>query len=85
MSKPLRERLKEHHSNIVKLLSISGAPGLSLGVFDRGRIVRAARFGRESLDSDGFPDDESIYYMASMFKMVTACVISRLVVSGRLP
>jgi CubicO group peptidase (beta-lactamase class C family) len=78
----LMERLQRHSGTIANLLRIGGAPGLSLGVFDHGRIVHTQHFGQRDIDMSEVPDDESVYWVASTFKIVTVSVIARLVTDG---
>jgi CubicO group peptidase (beta-lactamase class C family) len=75
-------RLEQQSTTITELLSIGGAPGLSLGVFHDGRIIHTAHFGQRAIDSPAAPDDESVYLVASTFKIVTASAIARLITVG---
>ena len=84
MTEHLVERLKSHHGTIAKLLSISSAPGLSLGVFHHGQLIHTAHMGRRSINSPEPPNDGSVYFLASTFKIITACTVGRLVSSGHL-
>ncbi len=77
--KVLVQRLKNHFTQITDLLGAGGAPGLSLGVFHHGEIIYTQHFGRRDVDHPKQPDDDTIYFVASTFKVVTACVLARLV------
>ncbi|KAH7412369.1 beta-lactamase/transpeptidase-like protein [Phaeosphaeria sp. MPI-PUGE-AT-0046c] len=77
-------RVQQHSATIKDILDVGGAPGLSLGVFCHGRVVHTEHFGRRDADQSQPPDDESIYWAASTFKIVTVCAIARLVTDGLL-
>jgi CubicO group peptidase (beta-lactamase class C family) len=84
MTEQLVERLKAHKGTIAKLLSISGAPGLSLGVIHHGQVIHTAHMGRRAISSPEPPNNNSVYFVAFMFKIVIACTVGRLVSSGHL-
>jgi CubicO group peptidase (beta-lactamase class C family) len=77
-------RLQQHSATIKDLLAAGGAPGLSLGVFCHGRVIYTEHFGRRDAEQSESPDDESIYWAASTFKVVTVCAVARLVTDGLL-
>ena len=79
---PLVARLQQQSPLIVDLLRAGGAPGLSLGVFHHGQIVHTQHFGKRDVDSPEPPDDESVYWVASTFKIVTVSAIACLVTDG---
>ncbi|KAF2869204.1 beta-lactamase/transpeptidase-like protein [Massariosphaeria phaeospora] len=78
----LLDRIKAHYPTIRALHVASGAPGLSLGVFHHSRIQHIAHFGRRAIDSPAAPNDDSVYGVASTFKIVTASAIAKLVADG---
>ncbi|KAF2006781.1 beta-lactamase/transpeptidase-like protein [Amniculicola lignicola CBS 123094] len=55
---------------------------MSLGVFHHGRIVYTAHFGQKEVTQPDPPDDDSVYMVASTFKIVTVCAVARLVTDG---
>ncbi|ORX93614.1 beta-lactamase/transpeptidase-like protein [Clohesyomyces aquaticus] len=80
----LVDRLNSRPSEIAELLRVGSAPGLSMGVFHEGRIVYTNHMGRRDINFPDSPNDDSIYCVASTFKIVTACAIARLVADGLL-
>ncbi|KAF2688431.1 beta-lactamase/transpeptidase-like protein [Lentithecium fluviatile CBS 122367] len=63
---------------------LSGAPALSLGVFHQGRIPHTAHFGRKDASQPGPPDDDSIYHVASLLKILTVSAVAKIVHDGRM-
>ncbi|PVI01003.1 beta-lactamase/transpeptidase-like protein [Periconia macrospinosa] len=84
MADILITRLEAHSPAIAELLRVSGAPGLSYGIIHHGRIVRTVHMGRQDFAFPECPNDNSIYYVASTFKVVTAAIVARLVTDGLL-
>jgi hypothetical protein len=56
----LVEKIQALHPTISRLLELSGAPGLSLGVLHRGSILHYSHFGRKNVDYATPPDNDSI-------------------------
>lgn len=80
----ITEQLERCHPDIEKLLALSGAPGLSLGVLHHGQVIHTAHFGRRNASEPAPPNDDTIYWMLSMTKVITATAISELVHAGQL-
>ncbi|MCJ1438933.1 hypothetical protein MMC27_008323 [Xylographa pallens] len=78
----LIDRLKSFHPTISEILAISGSPGLSLGVLHNGNVLHTAHFGRRDLSDPSPPDDDTVYYVASLTKILTACLVAMLVEDG---
>ncbi|KAF1963426.1 beta-lactamase/transpeptidase-like protein [Byssothecium circinans] len=77
-------RLRAQSPTIAKLLRVSGAPGLSYGIIHQGRIVFTTHMGRRDFKLPEPPNDDSIYHVASTFKIVSASVVAQLVTDGLL-
>jgi CubicO group peptidase (beta-lactamase class C family) len=75
-------RLQQQSATISNLLEAGGAPGLSLGVFHQGRIIHTQHFGKRDVETEDVPDDDSVYGIASTFKIVAVCAVARLVTDG---
>jgi CubicO group peptidase (beta-lactamase class C family) len=75
-------QFKAQHAQIARFQSLSGAPALSLGVFQQGKIIHTAHFGRKDCSEPDSPDDDSIYYAGSMLKILTVCMVAKLVHDG---
>jgi CubicO group peptidase (beta-lactamase class C family) len=84
MTNSLVERLRAHTSAIAELFVLSGAPSLSVGVFHNGHIVHTTHMGRRNIGDPTPPDDDTMYCVASTFKIVTACAVAILVSDGEL-
>ncbi|KAF2804405.1 beta-lactamase/transpeptidase-like protein [Mytilinidion resinicola] len=84
MDDSLVARLKAQSAAIADIQRVAGTPGLSLGVFHHGRILHTAHFGRRDVGSLEPVNDDSVYFVASAFKIVTVSAIARLVTDGLL-
>ena len=80
----LVERIQALHPTISKLLAISASPGLSLGVLHHGTVIHTAHFGRRHAHDDAPPNDDTIYCIGSLVKLLTAGVVASLVQAGKL-
>jgi CubicO group peptidase (beta-lactamase class C family) len=69
---------------IEELFKHSSSPGLSLGVLHEGHPVFAAHFGRRKASDPTPPNDDTLYNVASITKLMTAGIISNLVMQGLL-
>lgn len=67
---------------IEELRRISGSPSLSVGVFHHGRIVYTKHFGQLEVDNPQRANDNTVYYLASVSKLVSVCAVARLVQDG---
>ncbi|KAF2465945.1 beta-lactamase/transpeptidase-like protein [Lindgomyces ingoldianus] len=75
-------RLKAQNSQISRFHSLSGSPALSLGVFHQGKVIHTAHFGRKDVSKSSPPNDDSVYYVASMLKILTVSTVAKLVHDG---
>ena len=82
-------RLRKYHERITnlrpfisELLSVSGCPGLSVGILHGKGFTYTDHFGRRDCSKYPSPDDETIYRIASLSKPITVGVIASLVDEG---
>ena len=80
----LAEQLKALEPTFEKLLAVSCAPALSLGVFYHGEIIHTAHFGRRDHLDPTPPNDDTIYRVASLTKALTSSAVGLLVQEGTL-
>jgi CubicO group peptidase (beta-lactamase class C family) len=81
-SATIKACLQEQSATITNLLQAGGAPGLSLGVFHYGRIIHTQHFGKRDIETGDVPDDDSVYGVASTFKIIAVSAVARLVTDG---
>jgi CubicO group peptidase (beta-lactamase class C family) len=84
MMEELLARLDNVIPAISNVLNISGSPGLSIGVFHHGEVIYTKHFGQRDIARPEPPDDETIYYTASICKILSMCVVGSLVAEGLL-
>ena len=77
-------QLKALEPTFAELLTISGAPGLSLGVLYHGKIIDTAHFGRQDSLDPTPPNDDTIYRAVSLTKALTSSAVALLVEEGML-
>lgn len=87
MSSTVLSDLSSQLPAIASILQASGTPGLSVGVFDRGRTIFTHHFSNntdsEALNADPNKlNDDTLYYIASLSKLLTVCALARLVTDG---
>ena len=75
-------QLKALEPTFEELLTISCAPGLSLGVLHQGKIIHTAHFGRQDSLNPTPPNDDTIYHAVSLTKALTSSEVARLVEEG---
>ena len=73
------EQLKALEPTFTELLAISCAPGLSLGVLHHGKIIHTAHFGRQNSVDPTPPNDDTIYRVVSLTKVLTSSAVALLV------
>ena len=78
----LIEQFKALEPTFAELLAISCAPGLSLGVIYHGKIIHTAHFGRQNSLDPRPPNDDTMYYVASLTKILTSSAVAQLVEEG---
>jgi CubicO group peptidase (beta-lactamase class C family) len=82
--KSIKRQLEDCTSDISNILRLSGSPGLSIGAFNHGRIIHTEHFGFRDSNHGAPPNDHSIYYIASLSKLVAVSAIGTLVQDGLL-
>ena len=80
----LQQRLKDLSPTINEILRISGTAGASVGVLHSNEVVYTANFGYRDVEEETPPDQDTIYYIASLSKFMTAAGIGKLVEDGKL-
>jgi CubicO group peptidase (beta-lactamase class C family) len=80
----METRLAQLQPLIQELFDLSCSPGMSLGVLHQGSPVFTAHFGRRRVSELTLPDDDTLYNVASLTKLMTAGVVSNLVAEGLL-
>ncbi|KAF2647618.1 beta-lactamase/transpeptidase-like protein [Lophiostoma macrostomum CBS 122681] len=77
-------QLEAHTSPIRNILGTSGCPGLSIGAFHSGSIVHTQHFGCKDIESEPLetPDDDTVYYIASVSKIIAVCALGTLIQEG---
>lgn len=78
-------RLQALGPSITEIMRVSGAAGASIGVLDGTTgEVHLAGFGQRDVDAQLFPDEHTVYHLASLSKSFTAVAIGILVADGKL-
>ena len=77
--KDIVESLRALNSAITRICSISGTPGVSVGVLHHGNIIHTANFGYRDVEAKQAPDGDTLYHVASLSKAITAAGIGILV------
>ena len=80
----LVKRLKSLTPVIENILKISGTAGVSVGVLHQQEIVTTASFGYSDIQARREPDEDTLYYIASLTQSITASGIAILVEADRL-
>jgi CubicO group peptidase (beta-lactamase class C family) len=80
--KVFRDQLKALEPTVTQILAISGSPGLSLGVLHQGNIIHTAHFGRRDCSDPEPPNDDTVYRVASLTKVLTSSAVALLIDEG---
>jgi CubicO group peptidase (beta-lactamase class C family) len=80
----LSEAFNSSRSEIEKICQISGVPGVSVVVIDRGEIIHSDNVGFSNLADKTPVTSDTIFHIASMTKSFTAACLNRLRVEGKL-
>ncbi|KAL8835073.1 MAG: hypothetical protein Q9176_007141 [Flavoplaca citrina] len=75
-------KIRSLYPQISRLRELSGSPCLSLGILHRGSITHTTHFGQVDIDKLRPPDDNTIYHVASLTKVVAAAAVASLVDDG---
>ena len=79
----LQRLIRDLEPQISEILRISGTPGLSLAM-SHGGSSHTAHFGHRDVLSKAPPEDDTIYYLASLTKAFCSAAIGCLVDEGKL-
>ena len=74
--------IRSLYPQISKLRELSGSPCLSLGILHRGRITHTAHFGQVGIEKSLPPNDDTIFHVASLTKVIAAAAVAYLVDEG---
>lgn len=80
----LNSRLLALRPKVKEICRISGTTGVSVGVLHRGELLMTEHFGYRNVEKKLPPNDDTIYYLASLTKSFTAAAIAILVDHGQL-
>jgi CubicO group peptidase (beta-lactamase class C family) len=80
MASTVVSKLTSQLPAIASILQSSGTPGLSVGVFDRGRTIFNHHFSKNA--TYDMPNDDTVYYIASLSKLLAICAVATLVTDG---
>ncbi|KAF2446063.1 beta-lactamase/transpeptidase-like protein [Karstenula rhodostoma CBS 690.94] len=83
MAEALVSRLRALFPMISEIVRVSGAPGASVGILHHGEVVLTQGFGFYDEKREA-PDENTIYYLASLSKTLTASMVATLVERGKL-
>ncbi|KAI0467406.1 beta-lactamase/transpeptidase-like protein [Xylaria cf. heliscus] len=84
MTEALASRIRELSPIINDIVKVSGAPGVSIGILHQGEVVHTEGFGFRDVAKELTPDENTIYYLASLSKTFTATMVAMLVERGRM-
>ncbi|KAJ9604889.1 hypothetical protein H2200_010278 [Cladophialophora chaetospira] len=80
----LISRIKSLRPLVQEICRISGTAGASIGIIHHGKVLLYENFGYRDDENKKAPDENTIYYLASLSKSFTATGISILVKNGQL-
>jgi CubicO group peptidase (beta-lactamase class C family) len=83
-AKHLKKQLEGCTTDLTSIFQISGSPALSIGVFHNGRVIHTKHFGHRDAMRTDIPDDDSVYHIASLSKLIALCAVGTLVQDGLL-
>ena len=80
----MQVRFKDLSPRVNEILRISGTAGASVGILHSNEVIYTANFGYRDVEKKTPPDQDTIYYIASLSKFMTAAGIGQLVEEGEL-
>ncbi|HZL35329.1 MAG TPA: serine hydrolase domain-containing protein [Tepidisphaeraceae bacterium] len=83
-AKPGGEWKPRVDADMEKMLRADNAPGAALGVVRAGKVVYTKGYGRKNLPDGGVPDADTVFYIGSLSKALTAVGAMLLVEHGKL-
>ena len=73
------EQIRALHPTISTIHTFSSLPGLSVEVLHHGKILYTAHFSHQNVNLPTPHSDDTIYYIASFVKLLTALTVALLV------
>ncbi len=64
---------------VEEICRVSGTAGCSIGILHHGQVIHTANFGFRDVEAELAPNEETIYYLASLSKSFTAAAVALLV------
>ena len=80
----LQQRFEGLSPTINKILNVSGTAGISVGVMHMDEVVYTRGYGYRDAEAKLEPDKDTLYYIASLSKFMTAAGLGKLVNDGKL-
>lgn len=80
----IQTRLRSVAPIVQELLKISGSAGLSLGVLHQNNIIHTSNVGYQDVANQVCPTYDTLYWVGSLAKSMTAAAIGMLVEDGKL-
>jgi len=80
----LIQRLEALSPQITEILRLSGTAGASVGVLHMDEVVYTANYGYRDIEAKIPPNEDTLYYIASLSKFMTAAGLGTLVEAGEL-
>ncbi|ORX97752.1 beta-lactamase/transpeptidase-like protein [Clohesyomyces aquaticus] len=84
MTPDLLLRLQVQTDTIRQIMRISGVPGMSIGVLHHGQIDHTQHLGQRDVLTEKAPQDDTLYHIASLTKLLATCLLGTLVTEGLL-
>lgn len=75
----LLRRLNALRPTVERIRTVSGATGVSVGVIHGSRVILTDNFGFRDVENQIRPDQDTIYYLASLSKSFTAVGVAHLI------
>jgi len=80
----LIQRLEALSPQITEILRLSSTAGASVGVLHIDEVVYTANYGYRDIEAKIPPNEDTLYYIASLSKFMTAAGLGTLVEAGEL-
>lgn len=79
-----KARIAQLEKFVEESMQTLGVPGVSIGLFEGGKVVYSGGFGVRALGKPGKPDGDTKYMIASNTKSLTTLMLAKLVDAGKL-
>ena len=67
---------------VTDIASLSGVPGISIGILHQSEVVYRGNFGYRDIEAKLSPTSDTIYAIASLTKAFTASTVANIVQDG---